>query len=191
MSKLPSHVISSFQLVYRRLRRLGLAVLLVVLIEQFWGTMHTTSLQEFQSHSHQLMQTTARQAAFSAQQWLANDQPEHLDALVNQLQQQPFIAAASVQNRYGEELTQSHFQADSDALQQAFILVEEISDGDTIYGYLTLVIDEALLLEQPLNTHSYLSFYGQFLLAFAILAGVLLATTFNRWRRTVTTPANP
>ncbi|WP_126760481.1 hypothetical protein LG272_05160 [Pseudidiomarina marina] len=144
--------------------------------------MHTTSLQEFQSHSHQLMSLTAEQAAAEARYWITVDDTESLEQLVSQLQLKPFIAAAQIQNRFGQAITSSLAQAESDQVEQALVLVEEVMDGDRVIGYLTLTVDESLLLEAPVKTHAYLTFYGQFLLGFAVLAGIFMAITFNRWR---------
>ena len=182
MIKINTHVNSLFKLVYRRGRRFGLAVLLIILIEQFWTAMHTTSLQEFQAHSHQLISLAAKQAASEARHWLETDDSENLQILVNQLQQQPYIAAAIVHNRLGQQVSQSESFSDTDTVQQSLTLVEEIGYDGHIYGYLTLTIDETLLLEKPMKTHAYLSFYGQFLLGFAAIAGIFMTTTFNRWR---------
>lgn len=182
MIKIPAHVNSLFKLVYRRGRRLGFAILLILLIEQFWSAMHTTSLQEFQSYSHQLMSLTAEQAAAEARHWIAADDTDNLKQLVTQLQLKPFIAAAQIQNRYGQSITSSQQQAESDQIEQALVLVEEVIDGGRVIGYLTLTVDESLLLDAPVKTHEYLTFYGQFLLGFAILAGIFMAITFNRWR---------
>jgi uncharacterized membrane protein affecting hemolysin expression len=182
MIKLPSHVISSFQLVYRRLRRLGLAVLLIVLIEQSWSAMHNTSLINFQKHSQQLVELTAKQAAFEARSWLLINDHDHLQLLVEHLQEQPFIAAAQIQGRYGQTIVTSTGLPEADALQQELVLIEEIQEDGKVVGYLKVSIDETLLLQKPVQTLGYLSFYGQFLLAFAILAGVFITITFNRWR---------
>ncbi len=182
MIKIPTHVNSLFKLVYRRGRRLGLAVLIILLIEQSWTAMHTTSLQEFQAHSHNLVSLTAEQAASEAHYWLETDQIVNLQELVNSLQQQPFVASAQVQNRYGQNVVESTSLSDTDEVQQALTVVEEINNETQVIGYLTLTIDEALLLQAPVKTHAYLTFYGQFLLFFAIIAGVFIAITFNRWR---------
>jgi uncharacterized membrane protein affecting hemolysin expression len=182
MIKIPAHVNSLFKLVYRRGRRFGLAILLILLIEQFWSAMHTTSLQEFQTHSHQLMSLTAEQAATEARHWIMADDTDNLEQLVAQLQQQPFIAAAQIQNRYGQSIATSLQQTESDQVQQALVLVEEVIDDGKVVGYLTLTVDESLLLKAPVRTHEYLTFYGQFLLGFAVLAGIFMAITFNRWR---------
>ncbi len=182
MIKLPSHVISSFQLVYRRLRRLGLAVLLIVIIEQSWSAMHNTSLINFQKHSHELVELTAKQAAYDARDLLIANDNDRLQQLVDHLQGQPFIAAAKIQGRYGQSIAASTNVVDSNAVQQELVLIEEIQDEGKVVGYLKVIIDEDLLLQQPMQILGYLSFYGQFLLAFAILAGVFLTITFNRWR---------
>lgn len=182
MIKIPAHVNSLFKLVYRRGRRFGLAILLILLIEQFWSAMHTTSLQEFQSYSHQLMSLTAEQAATEARHWIMADNTDNLEQLVTQLQQKAFIAAAQIQNRYGQSIASSLQQTESDQVEQALVLVEEVIDDGKVIGYLTLTVDESLLLEAPVKTHAYLTFYGQFLLGFAVLAGIFMAITFNRWR---------
>ncbi|WP_417659896.1 hypothetical protein [Pseudidiomarina sp.] len=144
--------------------------------------MHTTSLQEFQAHSHTLVSLTAEQAASEAHYWLETDQIANLQELVNNLQQQPFVASAQVQNRYGQNVVESTSLSDTDEVQQALTVVEEITNETQVIGYLTLTIDETLLLQEPVKTHAYLTFYGQFLLLFAIIAGVFIAITFNRWR---------
>jgi len=182
MIKIPTHVNSLFKLVYRRGRRLGLAVLLIILTEQFWSVMHTTSLQEFQAHSHQLVNLTAQQAAKEARYWLESDQQVNLQLLVDNLQQQSFVATAEVQNRYGQLVAKSQLQTDSDQVQNALVIVEDVNLDDRVLGYLVMTIDEALLLEQPVKTLAYLTFYGQFLLGFAAIAGIFLTATFNRWR---------
>ncbi|OZB04729.1 MAG: hypothetical protein B7X54_07265 [Idiomarina sp. 34-48-12] len=128
------------------------------------------------------MSLTAEQAAAEARHWIAADDTDNLKQLVTQLQLKPFIAAAQIQNRYGQSITSSQQQAESDQIEQALVLVEEVIDGGRVIGYLTLTVDESLLLDAPVKTHEYLTFYGQFLLGFAILAGIFMAITFNRWR---------
>lgn len=182
MNESSSHVNTLFKLVYRRGRRLLLAALIIILIEQLWGAMHTTSLQAFQTYSHKLLNLTTQQAAAEASHWLNDDDTAGLQSLVDNLQQQEFFAYAQVFNRYGQIVAESATQIDTDALEQTLVLVEEIKlDGDVL-GYLNITVDESLLLDQPLQTHAYLTFYGQFLLIFAAIAGIFLTTTFNRWR---------
>ncbi|MBR9908648.1 MAG: hypothetical protein GYB30_11480 [Gammaproteobacteria bacterium] len=182
MNTSATHVNTLFKLVYRRGRRLLLAALLIILIEQFWGAMHTTSLQEFQSYSHRLLNLTTEQAAAEASHWLDASDTVQVQALVDRLQQQDFFAYAQIFNRYGQLVAQSSTKLDTDSLEQALVLVEEIKLDGRVLGYLNITVDEPLLLEQPLQTHAYLTFYGQFLLGFAAIAGIFLTTTFNRWR---------
>lgn len=183
MLKVPDHVTNLFFLVYRRFRRLVLAVLLIFFIEQFWSTMHSTSLRELQAYSHQLMSLTAQQAAAEARYWITDNDTTNLESLITQLQQQPFIAAVQIHDRYGQLMVATNGQQE-DELEAAatLVLVEEINSGSRHDGYLTLLIDEQALLAQPVRIHQYLAFYGQFLLGFAILAGVFITITFNRWR---------
>lgn len=182
MSTSLTHVNTLFKLVYRRGRRLLLAALLIILIEQFWGAMHTTSLQDFQAYSHKLVNLTTKQAAAEASYWLDANDTANLQALVDNLQEQEFFAYAQVFNRYGQMVVESANAVDTDALEQSIVLVEEITFNERVFGYLNITIDESLLLEQPIQTHAYLTFYGQFLLGFAAIAGIFLTTTFNRVR---------
>ncbi|CUA88358.1 AhpA/YtjB family protein [Pseudidiomarina woesei] len=183
-----SHVNTLFKLVYRRGRRLLLAVLLIILIEQFWGAMHTTSLQEFQSYSHKLLNLTTEQAAAEASHWLDGNDTVNLQSLVDRLQQQDFFAYAQIFNRYGQMVAESSAKLDTDSLEQALVLVEEIKVEGQVLGYLNITVDESLVLAQPIKTHAYLTFYGQFLLGFAAIAGIFLTITFNRWRYKRLTP---
>lgn len=182
MNSTSRHVINITQLVYRRLRRFALAVLLILLIEHLWSTMQTTSMQELQQHSQQLLRLTAQQAAHEAQYWLTQDDTDRLQKLVDDIRQRPMFLAASVKNRYGQSLTSQAAMIPATPQSSPFVLVEEIRDGSQIFGYLHLTVDERQLLATPIKTHAYLSYYGQFLLGFAMLAGVFIAVTFNRWR---------
>src|SRR5690554_3302705 len=122
MTTFPTHVNTLFKLVYRRGRRLALAALLILLIEQFWSAMHTTSLQEFQAHSHHLVNLTTQQAASEAGYWLESDNDANLQALVDSLQQQDYFAYAQIFNRYGQLVVESSTKVDADQLEQAIVL---------------------------------------------------------------------
>lgn len=181
------HVISIIQVVYRRARRFIVAVLLIVLIEQLWTSMQANSLESLRQHSHQLVQLTTQQAALSARQPLLTNDQDRLQTLVEQLQQHPFVTSASIRNNYGQLIVASNSpQSIAESTHGHTILVDSISDDQRRLGFLQVVIDDSQLLESPNKTHAYLSYFGQFLLAFAILAGILIAITFNRWRYRLT-----
>ncbi|MDX1706240.1 hypothetical protein [Pseudidiomarina sp.] len=144
--------------------------------------MQTTSMQELQQHSQQLLRLTAQQAAHEAQYWLTQDDTDRLQKLVDDISQRPMFLAAAVKNRYGQSLTSRAATSPAVRGSRPFVMVEEIRDGSQISGYLQLTVDERQLLAAPIKTHAYLSYYGQFLLGFALLAGVFIAVTFNRWR---------
>ncbi|KFZ27878.1 hypothetical protein IDAT_12400 [Pseudidiomarina atlantica] len=174
------HVINIIKLVYRRGRRLLAALLLIILIENFWSNMQDTSLSDLQTHSQQLIELTAEQAAHEARHWLIANEQDNLQQLVQQLTQQKLIEYAAIYNNYGQEVVSA--DAITESPEQAFVIVKEIREGQLIHGYLHITINQDLLLAEPLATHSYLSYYGQFLLVFAVLAGILIAITFNKWR---------
>lgn len=182
--KIPSHhVISIIQVVYRRARRFIVAVLLIILIEQLWAHMQASSLASLRQHSHQLMQLTTQQAALSSQPLLMANEQEPLQRFVDQLLLHPFVAAASIHNHYGQRLVSTAANLSvSDTADGHTILVESIHDDQRRLGFLQVVIDDRQLLDSPNKTHVYLSYLGQFLLVFALLAGILIAITFNRWR---------
>lgn len=182
MTTRTQHVISITQLVYRRLRRFGFAVLLIILIEQLWGSMQATSLVDFQKHSEQLMQVAVEQTAFAATQPIVVPEQERLQSLATVLQQQPLIISAAIYNRFGEELAFATNQVESDQVFETMVLVEEVSDGDQVLGYVHAVVDRQALMAQPAKTHAYLTYYGQFLLIIAVFAGIFVTSTFNRWR---------
>ena len=177
------HVISIIQVVYRRARRFIVALLLILLIEQLWTNMQANSLESLRQHSHQMVQLTAQQAALSARQLIIANQQDALQALVDQLHQHPFVAAASIRNNYGQLIVSTTANPTvSTAANGHTIVVEAISDDQRNLGFLQVLIDDQQLLDSPNKTHAYLSYFGQFLLAFAVLAGILIAITFNRWR---------
>lgn len=182
MTTRTQHVISITQLVYRRLRRFGFALVLIILIEQLWGSMQATSLIDFQKHSEQLMHVAVEQTAFAASQSIVIPDQEHLQSLTDQLQQQSLIISAAVYNRFGEQLAFATSLEESDQANETMVLVEEINEGNQVLGYVQAVIDRQALLAQPEKTHAYLTYYGQFLLVLAIFAGIFITSTFNRWR---------
>ncbi|SDB51260.1 Uncharacterized membrane protein affecting hemolysin expression [Pseudidiomarina indica] len=182
MLKVPDHVTNIFKLIYRSGRRLALAIILIVLIEQFWGSMQSTSLRELQSYSHQLMSLTAQQAAAEARHWIHDNDATNLESLIEQLHQQPFIVGAQIHDRYGQLIVSTAPHQAELHSPSTLVLVEEIQAGARHDGYLTLFIDEQALLEQPVRIHQYLAFYGQFLLGFALIAGIFIAFTYHRWR---------
>lgn len=178
------HVINIIKLVYRRGRRLLAAVVLIILIENLWSTMQETSLADLQSHSQQLIELTAAQAANEARYWLIENDQAKLQNLVNNLAQHPLIDYSSVYDSYGRPLVsaETDVNALSESPDNVFVLVEEIREEQLIHGYLHIEINQPMLLAEPLSVQQYLSYYGQFLLVFAVLAGVLITLTFNKWR---------
>lgn len=177
------HVISIIQVVYRRARRFIVAILLILLIEQLWTSMQANSLEALRQHSHQLLQLTAQQAALSARQPLLSNDTDGLQRLVEQLRQHPSVAAASILNHYGQLLVSTDNANDIQLMNQpTTVLIEPINDEQRNLGFVQVIIDNQQLLDSPHRTHAYLSFFGQFLLAFAVLAGIFIAITFNKWR---------
>ncbi len=177
------HVISIIQVVYRRTRRFIVALLLILLIEQLWTSMQANSLEALRQHSHQLLQLTSQQTALSARALMINNDQDGLQQLVEQTLQHPYIISASIRNNYGQLLVSSSSEGEQpNADRASTVLVETIIDEQRNLGFLQLVVDNTRLLESPNKTHAYLSYFGQFLLAFAVLAGIFIAITFNRWR---------
>ncbi|WP_127346035.1 AhpA/YtjB family protein [Pseudidiomarina mangrovi] len=177
------HVISIIQVVYRRTRRFIVALLLILLIEQLWTSMQANSLEALRQHSHQLLQLTSQQTALSARALMMNNDQDGLQQLVEQTLQHPYIISASIRNNYGQLLVSSSSEGEQpNADRASTVLVETIIDEQRNLGFLQLVVDNTRLLESPNKTHAYLSYFGQFLLAFAVLAGIFIAITFNRWR---------
>ncbi|MDN7125690.1 hypothetical protein [Pseudidiomarina terrestris] len=178
------HVINIIKLVYRRGRRLLAAVLLIVLIENLWGTMQETSLAELQSHSQQLIELTATQAANEARYWLIENDQTKLQNLVDNLTRHPLIDYSAVYDSYGRPMVRAEASSvpQPESTHNAFVLVEEVREEKLVHGYLHIGINQPMLLAEPLSVHQYLSYYGQFLLLFAVLAGVLITLTFNKWR---------
>ncbi|WP_173921309.1 hypothetical protein [Pseudidiomarina piscicola] len=174
------HLINITKLVYRRGRRLLVAVLLIILIENLWSTMQETSLAELQSHSQQLIELTAAQAANEARYWLIENDVAKLQTLVDNLAQHPLIDYSAIYDNYGRALVSA--EPPSARAEKVFVLVEEVREEELIHGYLHIAINQPMLLAEPISVHEYLSYYGQFLLVFAILAGVLMTLTFNKWR---------
>lgn len=174
------HVINIIKLVYRRGRRLLAAVLLIVLIENFWSSMQETSLEDLQVHSQQLVELMAEQASHEARYWLIANDKEKLQLLVNQLTRHQLVEFSAIYDAYGQLIVSA--DAVTEAPEQVFVLVEEVREEALVHGYLHIVVNQPQLLAEPLATHQYLSYYGQYLLAFAILAGVLATLTFNKWR---------
>lgn len=182
------HVISIIQVVYRRARRFIVAVLLILLIEQLWTSMQANSLESLRQHSHELVQLTTEQAALSARQHLISNDQDALQGLVDQLNMHPFVRTATIRNNYGQLLVTTDADQQLDAATGVHtMLVEAISDDSRNLGFLQVVVDDQQLLDSPNKTHAYLSYFGQFLLAFAVLAGILIAITFNRWRYRLST----
>ncbi|MFC0444179.1 hypothetical protein ACFOD1_07765 [Pseudidiomarina halophila] len=174
------HVINIIKLVYRRGRRLLVAVLLIILIENLWSTMQETSLADLQSHSQQLVELTAKQAANEARYWLIDNDEAKLQSLVTNLSRHPLIDYSAIYDSYGRPIVSADPIVERS--DKAFVLVEEIREEQLIHGYLHIAINQPMLLAEPLSVHQYLSYYGQFLLFFAVLAGVLVTLTFNKWR---------
>ncbi|CAI8152684.1 MAG: Uncharacterised protein [Pseudidiomarina mangrovi] len=177
------HVISIIQVVYRRTRRFIVALLLILLIEQLWTSMQANSLEALRQHSHQLLQLTSQQTALSARALIINNDQDGLQQLVEQVLQHPYVISASIRNNYGQLMVSSSTDGTpTNADGTSTVLVETIVDEQRNLGFLQLVVDNTGLLESPNKTHAYLSYFGQFLLAFAVLAGIFIAITFNRWR---------
>ncbi|MBY6065087.1 hypothetical protein CWI80_12000 [Pseudidiomarina sediminum] len=174
------HVINIIQLVYRRGRRLLAAVLLIILIENFWSNMQETSLEDLQVHSQQLLELMAEQAGHEARYWLIANDKEKLQVLVNQLTRHQLVEYSAIYDSYGQLLVSA--DAATEQPEQVFVLVEEIREDTLVHGYLHIVVNQPQLLAEPVATHQYLSYYGQYLLLFAIFAGVLATLTFNKWR---------
>lgn len=180
MSKTSTHVISIIQLVYRRLRRFLLAVLLIIIIENLWSGMQQISSQDFQRHSEELMLVSIQQAAFSAKRAIVQQQPEVLSEITAQLTQHPLISHAIIRDHYGVVLATTATQATDTT--DAIVIAENIMDEDSSMGFIEVEIDRQALLAAPDKTYQFLTYYGQFLLFFAVLAGIFATTTFNRWR---------
>ena len=145
--------------------------------------MQANSLDALRQHSHQLLQLTTQQAALSARQPLLSNDTDNLQLLVEQLKQHPYVYAATIRNNYGQLVVSSDSPNEKELLTRpATVLVEAISDEQHNIGFVQVVINDKQLLDSPHRTHAYLSFFGQFLLAFAVLAGIFIAITFNKWR---------
>lgn len=174
------HVINIIKLVYRRGRRLLVAVLLIILIENLWSTMQQTSLADLQTHSQQLVELMATQAGHEARYWLIENDQDKLQALVEQLTQHRLVEYSAIYDTYGREVVSA--DAITEQPDQVFVLIEEVREDALIHGYLHVTVNQPLLLAEPLASHEYLTSYGQYLIIFALLAGVLMTMTFNKWR---------
>ncbi|RUO57324.1 hypothetical protein [Pseudidiomarina insulisalsae] len=174
------HVINIIKLVYRRGRRLLAAVLLLILIENFWSTMQETSLADLQAHSQQLVELMAVQAGHEARYWLIENDVDKLQALVERLTQHRLVEYSAIYDSYGQKVVAA--DAVTDKPEQVFVVIEEIREDALIHGYLHVTVNQPLLLAEPLATHEYLTYYGQYLIIFAVVAGILITLTFNKWR---------
>ncbi|WP_417691305.1 hypothetical protein [Pseudidiomarina sp.] len=174
------HVINIIKLVYRRGRRLVAALLLIILIENLWSSMQQTSLADLQTHSQQLVELMAAQAGHEARYWLIENDEEKLQALVDRLTEHRLVEFSAIYDNYGQVVVSA--DAVTEQPEQVFVVVEEVREDALIHGYLHVTVNQPLLLAEPLATHEYLTYYGQYLILFAILAGILATITFNKWR---------
>lgn len=171
------HVISLSQLVYRRARRFLLAVLLIVVIEQTWTLLQHHHLQAMTQHHQQLMFYTLQQASYRALPLIIDAQPEAQQQFLGELLQHPYVAIAILYNRFGQPLAQ---HGEADPAQATTTLISEVRASDRIYGYLQIELARDALAAAAQKSHDQMRYFGQFLLAFALLAGLLIATAFRR-----------
>lgn len=159
-----------------------LAILLLILIENVWSWMQEISLRDFQQHSEELVQLGIKQSAFASQIAINRNDGELLEAIARQLAGDPMIASVHIYDRYGMPLTSIESTAPEPAEQTQLILVEPIMAEEQTLGYVEARVVRQNLLKAPQKTYQFLTYYGQFLLFFAVLAGIFATTTFNRLR---------
>jgi len=177
------------QIGYRRLRRFAVAGVLLIVIAQIWHTTTQQSRQQLTEHTQQLARMTVEQASYHAAYWLLLQDTEALAATVRNLEQQPNVLSASIQNQYGQQLTSAGQESSMIAWQQQstdrnkpLAIVAELKDENRIIGYLHVVFDYQQLLRQPEQTHLFLTQRGRSLLFLAAIAGILFMASFNRIR---------
>lgn len=177
-----------FRLVYRRLRRIAIAGLLIVIIAYVWDSTTSQSRQDLAKHTQQLARMSLQHSLHEARYWLAAEDTSGLQSMVDHLRSQPTILAATVQNEFGQQVASSgpvnsiiDWQ-EYDADKQPVAMVGEIRTNQGTLGYLQITFDYEVLLSNPEQVHQFLTQRGQVLMALAVLAGVLLMAGFNRIR---------
>ncbi|RUO78795.1 hypothetical protein CWI84_10685 [Idiomarina tyrosinivorans] len=171
---------------WKRLLRLSVAAALLIIIISVWNVASVQSQQRFVDHSRQLADMVAIQAQHEAGIWLRQQNTEALDELCQQLIQQRGIINATVRDQFGQRLAfagtpSSIIDWPNDA-PQALVLSQEIVNDGQVSGYLELVFNRHVLLQQSDLAHESLMQQGRVLLLLAMLAGVFFMASFNRIR---------
>lgn len=172
----------------KRALRLAAAGGLLLIIINVWNIASVQSQQQLFSHTQSVIQLMIDQAEHEAHYWLEHQNTEHLTALTDNIASSPEVMAATIRNRFGEQLVHSGLNSsiidwpNSENESEPWILVEEINLEDNVNGYLQVVFDKNLLLKQSQTAHNGLMQQGKLLLLLAMLAGVFIMLGFNRIR---------
>ena len=155
------HVINIIKLVYRCGCRLVAVLLLIVLIENLWSSMQQTSLADLQTHSQQLVELMAAQEATKRVIGLSK-MTKKIAALVDRLTEHRLVEFSAIYDNYWQVVVSA--DAVTEQPEQVFVVVEEVREDSLIHGYLHVTVNQPLLLAEPLATHEYLTYYGQYLI---------------------------
>jgi len=189
------------QLVYRRLRRIAIGIVVLFAIAYVWDLTLAQNQRALTEHTQKMSRLVLQQAEHEASIWLAEDNLVGLQTLVDHLNEQPEIISASIHDPFGQQLASSNPQfndisatEDSSELRLPITMVGEIEQGDRTVGYIQIMFDRDISLTYPQRITMMLTERGGILLLLSVLAGILLMAGFNRirWRRrgAIETPAD-
>ncbi|ARD45337.1 AhpA/YtjB family protein [Colwellia sp. PAMC 21821] len=178
--------------IYNKILQLAIAILLIVLLMDFWVTSRDTQQMHIQDHANKIGKLYLAQAATSAMPYLAQ-KPNQLQQYTDTLVQQPLVKSVHIYGITGQAMASSE-QAESindlfgisirkiNQTGDVFPFVQELR-SDKLYGYIRLSLHRSMLADELAENSRSQYDIMRILMIVAGVIGFLLTRGLNRFSR--------
>ena len=178
--------------IYNKILQLAIAILLIVLVMDFWVSSRDTQQMHIQAHANKIGKLYLAQAATSAMPYLAQ-KPNELQQYADSLMQQPLVKSVHIYDTTGQAMASSE-QAESindlfgislrkiNKTDDIFPFVQELR-SDQLYGYIRLSLHRSLLADDLAENSRSQFDIMRILMIVAGVIGFLLTRGLNRFSR--------
>ncbi|AWB58401.1 MULTISPECIES: AhpA/YtjB family protein [unclassified Colwellia] len=178
--------------IYNKILQLAIAILLIVLLMDFWVSSRDSQQMHIQAHANKVGKLYLAQAATSAMPYLAQN-PNNLQQYADSLVQQPLVKSVHIYSITGQVMANSE-QAESindlfgisirqiNKTDNVFPFVQELR-SDKLHGYIRLSLHRSMLVDDLANNSRSQFDIMRILMIVAGVIGFLLTRGLNRFSR--------